>query len=141
MHGPDGRAELVRALRDLGASGVSEAISQQIDRLLTPQQPGGGPDRGSLVASCVRFRDQLAERFPQQADLLGAALEAAGVRELLADGQPFDGRMHEAVETAPTDDPALHDVVSKTVRCGYVDGDHVLRVPRVVVYRLVGDAS
>lgn len=134
--GPDGRAELARSLREVGVSGVSQAIAQQIDRLLAQYEP----DRGTLVASCIRFRDQLSERSPQLADMLGNALETAGVREIRADGQAFDGRVHEAVGTTPTEDPSLHDLVSRTTRCGYLDGDHVLRVPRVAVYRFEEDA-
>lgn len=132
---PDGRAVLARSLREVSAGGASQAISQQIERLLSE----GEPDRDALVASCVRFRDQLSERFPQLADTLRAALAAAGVHEVRADGQRFDGRVHEAVDTAPTADPGLHDLVAQTLRCGYVDGDRVVRVPRVVVYRLEQD--
>jgi molecular chaperone GrpE (heat shock protein) len=126
---------LAGALREVGASGASQAIAQQIDRLLLPSEP----DRSTLVGSCIRFRDQLSERFPHLAHRLGAALEAAGVREIRADGQAFDGRRHEAVGTVSTADPDLHDLVSQTVRCGYVDGDRVLRVPEVMIYRLEQD--
>ncbi|WP_214108835.1 nucleotide exchange factor GrpE [Acrocarpospora catenulata] len=121
------------ALAEVAASGASAAISEQIDRLLA-----GPAGRDELARACVRFRDQLAGRFPAQADRLAAALATAGIREVRAEGQPFDGRVHEAVDTTPTDDPRLHDTVSATIRTGYVDGERVLRVPRVVVYRWDG---
>ncbi|MBO3749034.1 nucleotide exchange factor GrpE [Streptosporangiaceae bacterium NEAU-GS5] len=119
------------ALREVAASGASQAVTQQIQRLLAE-----GPGREALVQACVRYRDLLADRYPQLAGTLAAALAASGVRETHADGQPFDGRLHEAVDVAPTADPRLHDRVARTVRCGYVDGDRILRVPTVVVYRL-----
>ncbi|GAA4567534.1 nucleotide exchange factor GrpE [Planotetraspora kaengkrachanensis] len=126
-----GTGHLTAALREIAAGGVSDALAQQIDRLLAAE-----PGRDALVDACVRFRDQLGERHPLLADRLLDALGPAGVREIGADGQPFDGRVHEAVDVVPTADPRLHDVVASTERPGYVDGDRVVRVPRVSVYRL-----
>ncbi|GIH70120.1 nucleotide exchange factor GrpE [Sphaerimonospora thailandensis] len=128
----DERAPLVRALAGVAADGASQAVTQQIDRLLS----AGSVDRDALVHACVRHRDQLSERFPHLDEQLCAALESVGVLEVRVDGQRFDARVHEAVDLSPTADPGLHDIVARTTRCGYVDGDRVLRVPRVVVYRL-----
>ncbi|WP_169950697.1 nucleotide exchange factor GrpE [Microbispora sp. H11081] len=126
------RTPLLEALLNVRAAGVSDAIGQQIERLLAYSEPS----RDDLVQACVRYRDQLHTRYPQLAGHLLNALRASGVREVLADGQPFDGRLHEAVDVVPTDEPWLENTVASTERCGYVDGDHVVRVPRVIVYRL-----
>ncbi|GAA4583366.1 hypothetical protein GCM10023194_20480 [Planotetraspora phitsanulokensis] len=126
-----GLGHLTAALREVAAGGVSDALAQQIDRLLASE-----PGRDALVDACIRFRDQLGERQPLLADRLLDALGSAGVREIGADGQSFDGRVHEAVDVVPTADPRLQDVVAATERPGYVDGDRVVRVPRVSVYRL-----
>ncbi|GAA1007142.1 hypothetical protein Aple_017140 [Acrocarpospora pleiomorpha] len=121
---------LARALTEVAAGGASPAVSQQIERLLAE-----GRDRVALALACARFHDQLSERFPELAELLAAALVEAGIQEVRPDGLPFDGELHEAVDTTPTDDPDAHDTVAETVRAGYLDGDQVLRVPQVVVYR------
>ncbi|GII27615.1 nucleotide exchange factor GrpE [Planotetraspora mira] len=128
---PGGLGHLAGSLREVADGGVSEALAQQIDRLLASE-----PGRDALVEACIRFRDQLGERHPFLAARLLEALGTAGVHEIRADGQPFDGRVHEAVEVVPTADPRLRDVVASTERPGYVDGDRVVRVPRVAVYRL-----
>ncbi|WP_432924386.1 nucleotide exchange factor GrpE [Microbispora sp. CA-135349] len=123
---------LIRALEYVAGSGASRAVSEQIERLLAD----GPPDRDALVQACIRHRDQLSARFPGLGERLHDALHTVGVREVRAVGRRFDGRVHESVRVTPTTDPAMHDLVAETTRCGYVDGDRVLRVPRVVVYRL-----
>ena len=60
-------------------------------------------------------------------------LEAMGVRRLDQAGVPFDPKMHEAVTTAPTDDPAKDHTVGAVLQAGYVLGDLLLRPARVVV--------
>jgi hypothetical protein len=129
--GPWQAPTLEGALREVAGSGASQAVTQQIERLMA--EP---PGRDALVQACIRYRDLLAERHPALAETLSAALQASGVRETTAEGQLFDGRLHEAVDVQPTADPRLHDRVARTVRWGYADGDRVLRVPQVIVYRL-----
>ncbi|GAA3414493.1 nucleotide exchange factor GrpE [Streptosporangium vulgare] len=102
-----------------------------MERLLS----GGHPGREALVAACVGYRDQLAERHPRLAGTLLEALNRAGVREIVADGERFDPRLHEASGTETAGRPELHDIVAETVRRGYADGERVIRVPQVVVYR------
>ena len=125
---PSGVAGLVDALRRVGAGTSSVAVAEQIDRLL------GRPDvsRDELVAACIRHRDQVRDE-PLRA-VLQRALAGVGVREVRADGERFDPHRHETVDRAPAADPALHDTVASTERCGYVDNGRVLRVPRVVLH-------
>ncbi|GAA0848939.1 hypothetical protein GCM10009525_71280 [Streptosporangium amethystogenes subsp. fukuiense] len=122
---------LSEALAQVSGSGISPALTQQVERLFAEGHPG----REALVGACVGYRDQLAERHPRLAGTLLEALNRAGVQEIVADGQRFDPRLHEAFGTAPADNPELHDVVAETVRRGYADGGQVIRVPQVVVYR------
>ncbi|GIH99938.1 nucleotide exchange factor GrpE [Planobispora takensis] len=126
--GPD---PLQDVLRQVAGSGISQALTQQVERLFAD----GTPRRETLVETCIDYWDQIAERHPQLAGTLLDGLNRAGVRQIVADGQRFDPRLHEAFGTEPTDRPELHDVVAETVKQGYADGDRVLRVPQVAVYR------
>lgn len=58
-------------------------------------------------------------------------LESAGVREIAAEGQPFDPNVHEAISEAPGDEGKVVSVVQK----GYALGDRVIRPAMVVVGR------
>lgn len=129
--GTDHPGPLTEALTEVARSGISPALTQQVERLFA----GGPPERAALVDACVGYRDQLAERHPRLAGALLEGLNLAGVREIVADGQRFDPRLHEAFGTEPAGRPELHDTVAETVRRGYADGGRVIRVPQVVVYR------
>ncbi len=58
-----------------------------------------------------------------------ALLENAGVKEIEADGQPFDPKVHEAISEAPGEEGKVVSVVQK----GYLLGDRVVRPAMVVV--------
>ena len=60
-----------------------------------------------------------------------AVLENAGVREIQAEGQPFDPQVHEAIGEAPGEEGEVVSVVQK----GYQLGDRVVRPAMVVVGR------
>jgi molecular chaperone GrpE len=60
---------------------------------------------------------------------LHGALEAAGVSEIRAHGEPFDPTIHEAVSQGPGE----HDKVIAELRRGYKLGNRVLRPAMVVV--------
>lgn len=60
---------------------------------------------------------------------LHGALEASGVSEIQAHGEPFDPNIHEAVSQGPGE----HDKVIAEVRRGYKLGSRVLRPAMVVV--------
>lgn len=122
---------MAEALAEVAGSGISQALAQQVERLFAEGPPG----REALVEACIGCRDQIAERHPRLAGTLLDGLNRAGVREIVADGQRFDPRVHEAFGTEPTERPELHDVVAETVKRGYADGDRVIRVPQVAVYR------
>lgn len=125
---PTGTPALADALRQVAAGTSSVAVAEQIDRLL------GRPDttRDDLVAACIRQRDQV--RDERLRAVLLHALVGVGVSEVRADGERFDPHRHETVDRAPVADPALHDTVASTERCGYLDNGRVLRVPRVILH-------
>lgn len=61
-------------------------------------------------------------------------LESEGLKEIPAEGVPFDPRVHEAVESV--DDPDVDEIVCRNVyRRGYELKDRVLRPAMVVVAR------
>ncbi|MET8336410.1 nucleotide exchange factor GrpE [Streptosporangium canum] len=128
---PAASGPMAEALAEVAGSGISQALAQQVQRLFAEGPPG----REALVEACIGCRDQIAERHPRLAGTLLDGLNRAGVREIVADGQRFDPRVHEAFGTEPTERPELHDVVAETVKRGYADGDRVIRVPQVAVYR------
>lgn len=128
-----GIAVLEGALREVAAVAPGVAIGEEIARLL---EAGGGRD--DLVLACIRYRDRLAERDPATGRRLLAVLREVGVDEIWADGEPFDTERHESVDVTAAPRGELHDRVAQTVRLGYRDGDRILRLPAVVVYRFPG---
>ncbi|MFC4062069.1 nucleotide exchange factor GrpE [Planomonospora corallina] len=128
---PSGADPLADALTEVARSGISSALTQRVERLFADGHPG----RQALIDACIDCRDQIEERHPNLSGLLLDGLNRAGVREIVADGEHFDPRRHEAFGAEPTDRPELHDTVAETVKRGYADGDHVIRVPQVAVYR------
>lgn len=60
-------------------------------------------------------------------------LKTFGVAPVPALGLPFDPQLHEAVSTAPIDDPVQAGLVVSVIREGYVVGEDLLRPAAVVV--------
>ena len=66
-------------------------------------------------------------------EFLGA-LQAEGLEEIVAEGVPFDPRVHEAVDAVFEHD-LDHEVVRTVLQRGYKLGDQIVRTPKVVVAR------
>jgi molecular chaperone GrpE len=63
---------------------------------------------------------------------LNQLLQKEGVEPIEAEGQPFDPRLEEAIQSV--NDPSVDDhTVVKVVRTGYTYGDEVLRPAQVIV--------
>jgi molecular chaperone GrpE len=62
-----------------------------------------------------------------------ATLEGFGVARVTTLGERFDAQRHEAISTAPVDDPAKDGVVVGVVKEGYAIGDELLRPAAVIV--------
>jgi molecular chaperone GrpE len=60
-------------------------------------------------------------------------LEPLGVRRIDQVGVPFDPHVHEAVTTAPADEPTKDHTVGAVLQAGYQMGNVLLRPARVVV--------
>jgi molecular chaperone GrpE len=60
-------------------------------------------------------------------------LAAEGVRPMDAEGQPFDPRLHVALEVVPAGDELPPGTVAAELRRGYLVGDRVLRHAEVAV--------
>ncbi len=96
--------------------------------------------RTALANALINLRDRL-DSDALDAEI-GAALDAAGVREVVvAAGSPFDPERHRGVDWETTHDPAHDKRVAHTERPGYLDGPSVLRPPEVVVYRLTDERT
>ena len=98
-----------------------------VDNLERAIAAGGpeGVDNGEpsgLLRGVTLVRDQFL-----------AKLASFGVQRLPAVGEPFDATRHEAVTTAPVDDPAQDGQVIAVIKDGYAIGDEILRPASVVV--------
>lgn len=70
---------------------------------------------------------------------LNQMLQKEGVEPIAAEGQPFDPRLEEAIQTV--NDPSVDDhTVVQVVRTGYTYGDEVLRPAQVIVSVHGGDS-
>ena len=65
-------------------------------------------------------------------------LESAGLEVIDAQGRPFNPEQHEALMTAPTDDPAEDDQVGQVFQNGYQFKGLLLRPARVQVKKHEG---
>jgi molecular chaperone GrpE len=90
--------------------------------------------RATLIELCVYAMDRTGSSGV--AERLCAGLNGVGVVAVRPDGECFDPARHEAGGTVATDDPALDGRIAATEMPGFIDGDHVLRAPVVIVYQL-----
>lgn len=102
--------------------------------------PSDEGDRDVLIRGLIDLADRL--RDSDKAGLWKAAnrhLAAAGVEPHIADGEAFDPVAHRAGGYEPTSLPQSHLTVASTEEAGYTDRGRVIRRPKVIVYRVVGD--
>jgi molecular chaperone GrpE len=97
-----------------------------------------------VVDNLDRAIEAAADRAPDDPLLAGvrmvrdqfiARLDASGVSEIRALGEPFDPALHEAVSVVPSADADGQDRVVGIIRRGYRIGDEVLRPAQVAVGR------
>lgn len=130
------RREVAREV-DRGKRAVLGELLDVIDNL----------DR-AIAAAQATAADQ-ANEIPASALLRGvelvrsqflAKLEAFGATRIVALGEPFDVRRHEAVTTSGVSDPEQDGRVVAVLKEGFAIGDDLLRPASVVVGRLDGQA-
>ena len=80
----------------------------------------------------------MAELLPSMPEALvwqaEKALTEVGVQAIVPDGEPFDAAAHHIVGTEPVPRGGRENIVARTVRPGYADGEKILVYPKVVVY-------
>lgn len=106
-----GRGAFVRELLE---------VLDNLDRTLEAGR--GAPTVDSVLEGIALVRQQFIAR-----------LEAAGLQEIAAAGEPFDPVVHEAVSVVPATGELEEDRVATVVRRGYRMGDDVLRPAMVIV--------
>lgn len=93
-------------------------VVDNLDRAIA----AAGADESPLLVGVRLVRDQFLSK-----------LEAFGVVRLAVLGDSFDATRHEAIATAPVDDPALDGRIVAVVKEGYAMRDDLLRPASVVV--------
>jgi molecular chaperone GrpE len=91
--------------------------------------------RDPAAAAVADGAERVARGIELVRDQFLGKLEASGVARMPAAGSPFDAQKHEAIGTAPVDDPGQDGVVIAVVKEGYAIGDEILRPASVVVGR------
>ncbi len=64
---------------------------------------------------------------------LSDILSSMGVKEIPAEGEPFDPNLHQAIQQAPSEEGVAPDTVVQVVQKGYMLGDKILRHSMVIV--------
>ena len=64
---------------------------------------------------------------------LSDILYSMGVKEIPAEGEPFDPNLHQAIQQAPAEEGVAPDTVVQVVQKGYMLGDKILRHSMVIV--------
>lgn len=95
-------------------------VVDNLDRAIDAAKGAGSSD--SLLQGVEMVRRQFLSK-----------LEGFGVTRIVAEGQPFDPQLHEAISTVPASSPEQDGLVVGTVRSGYRIGDDVLRPAAVAV--------
>ncbi len=98
-------------------------VVDNLDRALASAR-----DETAATSALIKGVELVREQFL-------AKLASFGVTRIGALGEPFDAARHEAISTAPVDDPALDNHVVAVVKEGYTVGDDLLRPASVVVGR------
>lgn len=98
-------------------------VADNLDRAIDAMRVTSTSEASETVQRGVELvRDQFLSK-----------LETFGVHPLPALGEMFDPSLHEAVSTAPVDNPSQHGVVIAVARQGYTIGGALLRPASVVV--------
>jgi molecular chaperone GrpE len=101
-------------------------VLDNLDRALSASRDAGDSADGPRTGTLVRGVELVREQFRQK-------LQTAGVTPIAALGAPFDATQHDAVSTAPVDDPSQDGIVVAVVKEGYAVGNEILRPATVVV--------
>lgn len=120
------REEAVAATRRMLLS-VILGVVDTLERALEHAEARAGAPEGAAQATAIADGIRLAHRQVLE------TLRSMGVQPMEALGQPFDPRIHEAVEAVPSGDGSAPGIVVGEVQRGYQMGEEVLRPARVRV--------
>jgi molecular chaperone GrpE len=106
-------------------------VVDNLDRAIDSAQTGPSTASGQTesATALVQGVEMVRRQFL-------AKLEGFGVTRIVADGQPFDPALHEAISSVVAKSPDQDGIVVGTVRCGYRIGDDVLRPAAVAVAKV-----
>ncbi len=121
------RARLNRAADERAASATAKVISSLLPVL-------DDLDRAIQAASNDTDPHTLIDGLRRISTLFKSALANAGVESVASVGEPFDPQLHEAVDTAESEDELDGKVLEEYAR-GFRIGDRLLRPARVKVGR------
>jgi molecular chaperone GrpE len=91
-----------------------------------------GLDRAVFAASQSKNFDDLLNGVQMTLKQLETALSGHGAKAIVAQGQPFDPNLHEAISQAPSKDHPPMTVLNDVER-GYTLHDRVIRPSKVIV--------
>jgi molecular chaperone GrpE len=107
--------------------GVVLGVADTLERALQHAGNGAGDQANGGAAAAIADGIRLAQR--QVLDVL----RTMGVRPMETVGQPFDPRVHEAVDAVPATGSTAPGMIVDEVQRGYLIGEEVLRPARVRV--------
>ena len=127
------------------ATGAGQATWGGQPAPVRPLPPGTEPVAASELRQLRLSAQQktalarsVAELVPSLPDALvwraEQALADAGVRSVVPDGQLFDAEAHHVVGTEPVPRGSRENIIARTIRPGYADGETILVYPKVIVY-------
>lgn len=91
-----------------------------------------GLDRAVFAASKSKNFDDLLNGVQMTVKQIDSALTGHGAKAIVAEGQPFDPNLHEAISQFPTADYPPMTVLNDVER-GYLLHDRVVRPSKVIV--------
>lgn len=112
---------------------VEKKVAKVINELL---DVGDDLGRAITAAQAMDHNPDVVKGIELVRQSFGKRLEKLGVTRIMALGNTFDPKWHDALSAVPVDDPAQDGVVLNVIQEGYILNDKVLREARVVVGKL-----
>jgi molecular chaperone GrpE len=112
--------------------GLTQELLPVLDTFGLALQSYDGEAADGSAAGQAGDVDALVEGVRMVRTMLSGALERHGLKEIPAEGQPFDPARHEALGKEPNADVPENQVL-RVMQTGYMLGEHVVRHSRVIV--------
>ena len=128
------RKRMVRERAEVWGKAQAEVVSRLVDAL-DDLARFAHVDPAQTDAKAIHDGVDLVERK------IWKELDPLGVKRVDQVGVQFDPNLHEAVTTAPADEPTKNHTVGAVLQAGYRIGNVLLRPARVVVLTWQGEAQ